>query len=89
MDLPESLLRQYISHRVEDLEILQTMRDSNNFDRCAAIGHRLKGSGPAYGFKELGVIGIAIQAAADDRSAEKISSQLELLAQWIEAHHFD
>jgi len=85
MDLPESLLQQYIANRVKDYELICELLDKEDLESCAALGHRLKGSGPAYGFQQLGDIGIAMQAAARDRNLEELKQQVQLLAQWLES----
>ncbi len=83
MKLPQTLLAQYVENRRKDLSSLRRALAAQDLELCADLGHRLKGSGPAYGFPELGLLGIALQEAAQDKQWPEVAAQVDRLEAWI------
>lgn len=46
----------YLENRSKDLALLSSASASGDFQQCATIFHRIKGTAASYGFKELGLL---------------------------------
>ena len=67
------LMAQYLSRRGPDFEALTAALADSDFDTIELIGHKLFGSGSAYGLHEVTRLGGELESAAQARNSEKIS----------------
>ena len=64
----------YLANRRADLPLLRDALAAADFETLATLGHRMKGSGGAYGFKQITAIGGALEKAAKDADAAGVES---------------
>ncbi len=80
------LIPGYLLKRRQDLETLRDALRRDALETIQDLGHRLAGSGGAYGFPELSRIGSSLEAAAQHGERETIALLLaELEARLAEA----
>jgi HPt (histidine-containing phosphotransfer) domain-containing protein len=75
----------FLSNRRADVLALIEYARAGAFDGAAMLGHRLKGSGPSFGFRQLGTIGVRIEQAALVRDPEAICRCAAELAAFLDA----
>lgn len=84
IDLPEgvdrSLLNEYLARRHDDVRALRTALDDNALKDARIIGHRLYGSGSAYGVSRISMLGREIELAAEDSDTVRLTDAVEQLA---------
>ena len=68
---------QYLTRRAADLEELSALLRDADYETIRQIGHKLYGSGSAYGFDEISRVGGVLEAAADARSPNKVAAAIE------------
>jgi two-component system, sensor histidine kinase and response regulator len=78
------ILPVYLERRRADLAALDNALRRGEFEDARTIGHRMKGSGSGYGLNQLTGIGAAIEAAAEERCAEKIGELRRRLAAFLD-----
>lgn len=79
-DSVRALIPSYIEKRRKDLAVMKLALLQREFHVLARMGHGLKGSGGAYGFAGLSVIGQDLEEAAlksDSRALMFVIDQLE------------
>ena len=79
------ILPQYFALCGRDLEHLRGALAQSNLDEIRIVGHNLKGSGGAYGFPELSVIGLAIETAAKSGDQQALQAGIEEFATFLRA----
>jgi len=62
--LPRPLVAGYLARARDGLTALRDVLDRHDYDGARVLGHRMKGSGRAYGFGELTDAGARIEQAA-------------------------
>ncbi|MEP7353035.1 MAG: response regulator [Acidobacteriota bacterium] len=72
----EDLVGPYLESRGQELNELNTLLTTQEFDKIRHIGRELKGTGESYGFQELTKIGIKLELEAGERSPDAIREQL-------------
>jgi len=78
------LIPSYLASRRRDAEaILQALRESD-FEKIREIGHKMSGTGGAFGFPQITGIGQAIEAAAKQKDVELIQSRTAELTLFLE-----
>ena len=80
----KSLIPGYLSNRQQDIIKLIEAVGSQDFEGIQVIGHKMKGTGLNYGFKEISDIGLLIETAAKEKNLEKIKIELENLKEYLE-----
>lgn len=84
IDLPEgterSLLEGYLARRREDVHALRTAVQDNALGDARLIGHRLYGSGSAYGAPGISMLGREIETAAAGRNVSRLTDLVDQLA---------
>ena len=80
----ESLIPGYLSNRQKDIKELTVAIEYKDFKTIQVIGHKMKGTGLNYGFKDISDIGLVIETAAKEKSLEKIKVELENLKEYLE-----
>lgn len=70
----------YLSNRRKELLELKRMLETSEFEGIERIGHKLKGNALSYGFPNLGLLGSALEAAAnakDPAKSRELISEIE------------
>lgn len=83
MQLPDGFRFRYIERRKKDLEICESSLLSQDYTEIQRVGHRLKGNGVTFGFKDLSSIGIKMEGAALSRDMDKILKALADFSGWL------
>jgi HPt (histidine-containing phosphotransfer) domain-containing protein len=65
------------------LPALRTALNASEFDVLRFSGHRLKGSGGAYGFPPLTAMGAAIEQAAKGHDDSELRNQVAALEEYL------
>ncbi len=63
------LMARYLERRENDLVSLRAALGNEEFDKIEVTGHKLFGSGSAYGLDEISSLGRSIEKAAAERDA--------------------
>jgi len=89
VDLPEgmerSLLDGYLARRLEDVRVLRVALDDGRLKQARIIGHRLYGSGSAYGLPRISMLGRDIETAAEQRDTARLADAVEGLAALLDS----
>jgi len=83
--IPRELLCGYLQRMRDSLPNLQGTLARLDFDAARVYGHRLKGSGGAYGVPQLSEIGAAIEIAAKAGKADELGALAERLSALLHA----
>ena len=86
----------FLSSRQRDLDAVTDDIVDERFDRIFDVGHKVKGSGAAYGFTELSELGGRLERAGQDRdpleawrALLQIQRYLEVVEVRVKRPHFD
>lgn len=77
------LMDQYLHRREGDLERLAAALRNGDFATIKQIGHKLYGSGSAYGFDEISRLGGALEQSADDRKSDRADQLIDELRSFL------
>jgi len=77
------LLHDYLQRRDEDLTAIIELLLTRDFEEISRIGHRMKGSGSAYGLHEISHFGDEIEKAAIRRSSLEMIDLLHSFRQYL------
>lgn len=78
------LMAQYVRRRERDPEILSAALGGSDFEAIKLIGHKLFGSGAAYGLHEVTRLGGELERAAEAQDAEKIRVLIAELERYVQ-----
>jgi HPt (histidine-containing phosphotransfer) domain-containing protein len=73
----------YLRARAADVEELRAGLAPGDLHRVRVIGHNMAGSGEAYGFARLSILGRAIEEAALEGRVEDLSDLTDELADYL------
>ena len=79
----EDLMPLFTQTRQRDMDGLAAGLAASDFDALRMIGHGMKGSGGAFGFPLITVMGDAIEVAALKLDHAAVSQQLALLRSYL------
>lgn len=74
MQVPVELKRKYLERRIEDIQVILSSLEDNDFAPALKLGHQVKGNALTFDFPQMGPIGIEIEQAA--KNHDKASVQL-------------
>ena len=77
------LVSKYIRRRRSDLDMLGRALSDEDFAAIQLTGHRLYGSGAAYGFEQITAIGEGLEKAAAARQVSVIQALIDDLREFI------
>ena len=77
------LVSKYMQRRRADLDMLGRALDAGDFAAIQLSGHRLYGSGAAYGFQQITAIGEGLERAAAARQVNAIQALIHDLEKFI------
>lgn len=78
------LLPRYLERRRLDVDTLRSLHASGELEPVAHMGHRMRGSGAAYGIPEITAIGTDIDRAARAGDTEAVIAAIDRLAAFVE-----
>ena len=78
------LMVQYLDRRGRDFETLSAAVGDSDFDTIELIGHKLFGSGSAYGLHEVSRLGEKLEAAAQAQNSATIVALIEELENYVQ-----
>ena len=78
------LMVQYLDRRRRDFEMLSAAVADSDFDTIELIGHKLFGSGSAYGLHEVTRLGEELENAAQAQNPAKIAALIEELETYVQ-----
>ncbi len=78
------LMAQYLSRRGRDFEALTAALADSEFDTIRLIGHKLFGSGSAYGLHEVTRLGGELESAAQAQNSATIAALIGDLKRYVQ-----
>jgi len=81
-DLKE-IIPTYLESRQQDVIRLSKMLAQENFESLQTLGHRMKGTGAAYGFNTITDIGRDLEIAAKHMDRKTIGTCIAMLASYL------
>ena len=81
--VPLRMVADYIDRCRAELPALHTALDGSDFEHMRIYGHRLRGTGGAYGFPALTEIGGSIEQAARARDEARLRKQIAALEAFL------
>ncbi len=73
----------YLAKRREEVTLIQELLGQGEYERIATLAHNWKGTGAAYGFPRISVIGAEMEAAAKLADEEAVRRQVELVSDFV------
>jgi|SRR5215471_15894554 HPt (histidine-containing phosphotransfer) domain-containing protein len=83
----EELIPGYLAGREADIPVLRYALVHGDFERIRVLAHQLKGSGAAYGFAGLTVIGQQMERGARESFTDSVGEQIAALDHYL--HHIE
>lgn len=83
-DAERQLLMRYLDRKQTDLANIEQAIAAGDYEQARRIGHNLAGSGAAYGFVRVSVLGQQIEAAARQRSSADLLDTVAQLREFLE-----
>jgi HPt (histidine-containing phosphotransfer) domain-containing protein len=77
------LVPAYLKRRSEDVDLLHSYLELQDFKSIQTVGHKLRGNAATYGFHELSKIGAEIEAAAQLHESAKIQDLTQCLLSYL------
>ena len=77
------MVTEYVNRCIAALRVAVEALNRSDYDHLETFGHRLRGTGGAYGIPALAEIGSAIEEAAGRIDATELSRQLAALEQCL------
>ncbi|MBF0188498.1 MAG: Hpt domain-containing protein [Magnetococcales bacterium] len=80
----EDIIPGYLENRRKELNELRTAVTGSDFETLRVLGHRMKGSGAGYGFKEITDIGRCIEERAKATDGSAIEAEIDRLEDYLQ-----
>ena len=74
----------YLGQVKEYTEAIEKAMGENDFETIEDAGHRMKGTGEAFGFDAVSEMGKSIEMAAKEKDLDEIRKSVRELAKYIE-----
>jgi HPt (histidine-containing phosphotransfer) domain-containing protein len=81
--IPPAMVTEYVHRCLTAVPVLHVALDRSDYEHMRIFGHRLKGSGGAYGIPALTEIGCAIEAAAIGNDRAELQRQVAALEECL------
>lgn len=78
------LLPRYLARRRADVERAREWLAGGDFEALRLLGHRLYGSGAAYGIEQISDLGCALEDAARHADGSRAAALVDELAELVE-----
>lgn len=83
MQVPVELKVKYLDRKVQDIQVLISSLEKNDFAPALKLGHQVKGNAETFDFPQMAPIGVKIEAAAKNQDKESLRSLIDQMAQLI------
>lgn len=83
MQVPVELKVKYLDRKVQDIQILISSLEKNDFAPALKLGHQVKGNANTFDFPQMAPIGIKIENAAKNQDKECLRALIDQMAQVI------
>ncbi|MBP7231852.1 MAG: Hpt domain-containing protein [Syntrophaceae bacterium] len=80
----EDLIPGYLENRRQDIALILSALERNDFETIRAIGHKMKGSGGGYGFDRITEIGRDLEAEAKRAINRDIQERIHELRDYLD-----
>ena len=80
----EELTDDFLKNRKKDIKSIQRALEKEDYQNIHTLGHKMKGTGGAYGFDTVSDLGGSLEQAAKDRNSGEISKLVGELADYLE-----
>ena len=80
----QDLVPGYLEKRQQDVAVLKDAMNKQNYESIQGLGHRMKGTGEAYGFLGITQAGAEIEGGAKSKNNALIEKGIENLADYLE-----
>jgi len=77
------LAERFVEHRRDGIPRARLALADADWELLYRLGHELKGTAGSYGFTELSVIGLSLEAAAAERNAAGCAHAVERMASYL------
>lgn len=77
------LIPNFIKNKIDDLAVLKSAIENNDFETVRKIGHNWKGVCSSYGFKYLGETGKQFEYLAENKDAASLRLLVESLPEYL------
>jgi PAS domain S-box-containing protein len=77
------LIPGYIESRRRDLETVRAALEASDYETIRDLGHKMSGTGGAYGLPRITEIGLLLEKAAREQNPETIRAQTDELARFL------
>jgi CheY-like chemotaxis protein/HPt (histidine-containing phosphotransfer) domain-containing protein len=79
----QGLVPGYLQNRREDIRALSSALERVDYESIRVLGHRMKGSGGAYGFDTITEIGKQLEMAAGNQDLAAMRESIQELSQYL------
>jgi CheY-like chemotaxis protein len=73
----------YLASRRHDVKALRSALAATDFEAIRLLGHRIAGTGGAYGFPQISAIGELLEAAAQQRDSAAVRARIAELEEYL------
>ena len=81
--VPREMVSQYLFKCRNNLPALKAALAGYEYEFARIFGHQMKGTGGAYGFKQLTEVGALIERAATDQNIDELGNQVAALEEYL------
>jgi Flp pilus assembly CpaE family ATPase/HPt (histidine-containing phosphotransfer) domain-containing protein len=82
--VPQAMVSQYLLKCRDGLPALKAALARYEYEFARTFGHQMKGTGGAYGFRELTEVGALIERAATDQNIGELRNQITALKAYLD-----
>lgn len=79
----KDIIPDYLESRLKDVTRLSERLEERDFESLQVLGHRMKGTGAAYGFDTITDIGHDVEMAAKNKAYQTIETCIFTLASYL------
>ncbi|MFQ6030811.1 MAG: Hpt domain-containing protein [Dehalococcoidia bacterium] len=80
----ESILPDFLARRRGDIESLRQALEQGDFESLRVFGHRMKGTGGAYGLDAVSDLGRTLEQAAQEENCAAMQGLLNLFEEYFD-----
>lgn len=81
------LMARYLARRKQDIERLRAALDAADYGSISVTGHKLLGSGAAYGLDRVSELGRDIETAAHHGDGHRLARLIDELSRYLAQIH--
>jgi HPt (histidine-containing phosphotransfer) domain-containing protein len=81
--LSEDLKQRYLARRFQDVQDCFIRLPNQDWDYFERLGHQIKGNATSYGFADLQIIALKIEAHAREKDFSNLQMTLDEFKTWV------